>query len=93
MPRVALTVTNFVNPDGTPVVLGYLLFKLITDGSVSSTQISSQITKISLDSSGSIIGSPTFWPNLSISPSGTYYVRSVYTAHGQLLSGPSKITV
>jgi hypothetical protein len=93
MPRVALTVTNFQNPDGSPVALGYLLFKLITEGSVSDTQISSQITKIPLDINGTITGSPTFWPNSSIAPAGTYYVRSVYTAQGQLVSGPSKVTV
>ncbi len=93
MPRIALTVTNFQNPDGSPVALGYLLFQLNTNGSVSSTQISSQITRIPLDSSGNITGSPTFWPNASIAPSGTYYIRSVYSAQGQLLSGPSKVTV
>ncbi len=93
MPRIPLTVTNFQNPDGSPVISGYLLFKLNTDGSVNDTQISSQTTKILLDASGNITGSPTFWPNSSISPSGTYYIQSVYGANGQLISGPSKVTV
>jgi len=93
MPKIALTVTNFQNPDGSPVANGYLLFRLNTEGSVSSTQISSQTTRISLDSSGNVTGSPTFWPNASLAPSGTYYVRSVYSSGGQLISGPSKVTV
>ena len=93
MTRVALTVTNFQNIDGSPVASGYLLFKLNVDASVDDTQVSSQIIRIPLDTNGDIVGSPVFWDNSSLAPSGTYYVRSVYSAKGQLISGPSKVTV
>lgn len=93
MPKTGLIVTNFQNPNGSPVANGYLIFRLNTEGSVNFTQISSQAIRIPLDSSGNIIGSPTFWPNNDLLPSGTYYVQSVYTANGQLISGPSKVTV
>ena len=86
MSQQALTVTQFVNPDGSPVANGYVTIRLCQDGSVNDTQIA-------LDSTGTIVGSPVFWTNASISPSGTYYILSVYAASGQRVSGPSVVTV
>ncbi len=93
MPQIALVVHTFVNPDGTPVANGYIRIRLNQDGSVNNTQIQSSFTQIPLDSNGTIVGSPVFWTNASISPSGTYYVLQVYAASGQLISGPSRLTV
>jgi hypothetical protein len=93
MPRTALTVNTFQNPDGSPVANGYLLISLNQDGSVNNTQLQFNQVKVLLDSSGVITGSPTFWPNASISPPGTYYIISVYSASGQLVAGPNKLTV
>ena len=93
MSRIALTVNTFQTPDGKPVALGKLTFRLVIDGSVSNEQIQSNKVVIPLNSSGVIAGSPTFWPNASIAPPGTYYVQSVYTAAGQLVSGPNLVTV
>lgn len=93
MPRQALTVTNFQNADGSPVANGYLRIRLSQPGSASSGQIQTNFTKINLDSNGNIIGSPTFWPNSSILPAGSYYILEVFNASGQLISGPSKLTV
>lgn len=91
--KAALTVTTFQNPDGSSVVNGYLLIRLNIAGSVNNEQIQSNYTKILLNSSGVIVGSPTFWPNASISPIGTYYIEKVYNAIGQLIAGPNSITV
>ena len=91
--RTALTVNTFQTPDGKPVALGKLTFRLVIDGSVSNEQIQSNKVVIPLNSSGVITGSPTFWPNASIAPPGTYYVQSVYTAAGQLVAGPNVVTV
>lgn len=93
MSQQALTVTQFVNPDGSPVANGYVTIRLSQDGSVNDTQIASTFTQIALDSTGTIVGSPVFWTNASISPSGTYYILSVYAASGQRVSGPSVVTV
>jgi hypothetical protein len=93
MAQTALVVDNFIYPDGTPVALGYMLIRLSQDGSVNNTQVSSQTVKVLLDSLGTVVGSPVFWPNASITPTGTYYIQSIYSAEGQLTSGPNKITV
>ena len=91
--RIVLPVNTFQNPDGTPVANGYLLIRLNQDGSVNDTQIQSNFTQISLDSSGSIVGSPTFWQNANINPPGTYYILSVFSATGQLVSSPNVVTL
>jgi hypothetical protein len=93
MSRAALTVNTFVNPDGTTVANGTVQMRLNVDGSVIDTQIQSTFTDFLLDAFGQLIGSPTFWPNSQISPSGTYYVQKVYNSNGQLVAGPNKITV
>lgn len=93
MSQIALIVNTFVNPDGSPVANGYMKIRLSEDGSVNNTQIQSNFTTVALDSLGTIIGSPVFWPNASINPPNTYYIQLVYEASGQLVSGPSKVTV
>lgn len=93
MARVALTVTNFQNADGSPVANGYIRIRLSQPGSSGGQQIQTNFTQISLDSNGNITGAPTFWPNASILPAGSYYILEVFNFHGQLISGPSKITV
>jgi len=93
MSQVALVVKTFVNPDGTPVNSGYIRVRLSQDGSVNNSQIQANFVTLALDSLGTIVGSPLFWTNGSISPSGTYYIQEVYSATGQLVSGPTKVTV
>jgi hypothetical protein len=93
MARVALPLTNFQNPDGSAVANGYLRIRLNQDGTSGGEQIQTNFTKIPLDSSGNITGSPTFWPNASILPTGTYYILEVFNTNGQLIAGPNKLTV
>lgn len=93
MAQTALTVNTFVNPDGTPVANGYIRIRLNQDGSVSGNQIQASYTEIALDSNGTIIGSPVFWPNANINPSGTYYILLVYATTGQLVYGPNIVNV
>jgi hypothetical protein len=93
MSQIALTVTTFVNPDGSPVANGYIRIRLSQDGSVNNTQIQSSFTKIALDSNGTIVGSPVFWPNDQISPSGTYYIIIVYAASGQEVARAAIVTL
>ena len=100
--RSSLPITNFQNPDGSPVAKGYLRIRISQNASISflipgpiteHNQIQSNFTKVSLDSSGNVTGSPTFWANADLSPSGTYYILEVFSSTGQLLSGPSKLTI
>ncbi len=93
MPKVAFPLTTFQFPNGNPVANGSINVSLNTDGSVNNTQIQSHGDNISLNASGTIVGTPTFWPNSDIFPAGSYYIISVYTASGQLIAGPNKITV
>jgi len=87
--KYPLLVNTFQNPDGSPVANGYIKIRLNVDGSINDGQLQSNYVNLPLDSSGVISGSPTFWPNSEISPSGTYYVENVYKANGQLVAGPS----
>ena len=90
---IPLAINQFVNPDGSPVANGYLRIRLNQDGSTNDTQIQSNFIRVPLDLNGFIVGDPQFWPNLNISPPGSYYILLVYNATGQLVSGPSVITV
>jgi len=87
--KYALVITNFVYLDGTPVANGTVKIRLSLNGSVSDAQVSSQFTTITLDASGNVTGSPTFYRPDDISPSGTYYVELVNSAQGQLVAGPN----
>lgn len=91
--KVSFPLTTFQLPSGNPVANGSINVSLNTDGSVNNTQIQSNGDNISLNPSGVVVGTPTFWPNADISPPGSYYILSVYTSSGQLVAGPNKVTV
>lgn len=84
---------GFQDALGNPLALGYLLFMLSQDAQVNgSTQIAAGFTvKIDLDSGGNITSSPaqSIWPNDVLSPAGTFYLVSAYSANGQLVWGPN----
>jgi len=84
---------GFQDALGNVVANGYMLFSLSQDSQVNgSTQIAAGYTvKINLDSSGNIITSPAqyVWPNDVLTPNGTFYNVSVYSAVGQLVWGPN----
>jgi hypothetical protein len=84
---------NFVDSEGNPLENGFLLFELSQDGIVNtSTRVCSNYTvQISLNSSGSISSIPSYFlfPNDTITPSGTFYIVSAFTAEGQKVWGPN----
>lgn len=86
--RVSFPLT-YTTAGGFPLADGYLLLRLSQDGSVNDSQITSADCKVLLDSTGTPVGL-TLWPNAAITPSGTYYIISSYTASGELVSGPTK---
>ena len=89
MAKHALAVTTFVYLDGTPLAGGTVKIRLNLNGSSSDGQVSSQFTTLTLDSNGTITGSPTFYRPADIAPSGTYYINLVNSAQGQLVAGPN----
>lgn len=91
--RQPLPITNYQYPDGTPVANGKLTINLNTGGLVSGNHIQFNKTTVLLDSSGNITGSPLFWPNADIYPTGTYYIVTVYDSTGNQVSGPDSVIV
>lgn len=93
MAQQPFPITQFQFPNGAPVANGSITIRLNTNGNASENSISAQFTRIALDSTGTPVGSPVFWPNAEINPPGTYYIVLVYTEAGQRVAGPLSITV
>lgn len=91
--KVPLPITQYVYLNDVPVANGYLLLSLNVNGQAGSEQLQDNKYKIPLDVNGTIVGTPTFWPNSLISPAGTYYVCTVYNSTGQIVAGPYKVTL
>lgn len=90
---VQLSGGEFQDANGDVLANGYLLFRLSQDAVAnSSEQICSNIDiKILLDDDGNVQSDPAqyLWPNDVLSPSGTFYMVSGYTAAGQRVWGPN----
>jgi hypothetical protein len=93
MAKTALPITTFQLLNGAPVANGSISIRLNTDGNVSDVLLNTNYATIALDSSGTLVGSPSFWPNSEISPAGTYYIVTVYTKPGDRVAGPLKVIV
>jgi hypothetical protein len=102
MANIALPVTTFQLANGAPVANGFLRIRLNRQGQVTYTpesgpvtniQINPIFTEIPLNAEGVITGTPTFWQNSSILPTGTYYILQVFASTGQIVAGPNKVTV
>jgi hypothetical protein len=88
-----ITGGGFQDALGNVLAGGYLVFELSQDAQVNgTTQIAAGYTvRINLDSSGNVATSPaqSIWPNDVLSPNGTFYLVSAYSAIGQLVWGPN----
>lgn len=93
--RVSFPLTNFQFPDGNPVANGSVYIRLSQDAAVNTLgdHIQRNFSTVQLDSSGNMIGSPTFWKNSDLLPSGSYYIYNVYSDKGLLVAGPNNITI
>jgi len=87
----------FQDSEGNVLANGYLIFVLSQDGIVNtSTRVCAGYEiRVPLNSSGSVASSPVqnLWPNDVLTPSGTFYTVSAYTASGQLVWGPNPQSV
>jgi hypothetical protein len=84
---------SFQDNEGNPLANGYLLLELSQDCIVNTTtRVCSNFTvKVPLDVNGNVVTSPSYsvWPNDVLTPSGTFYFISAYTANGELVWGPN----
>lgn len=89
MPPATITGGGFQNSLGNPLADGYLIFQLSQDARVATNQqvVAGYKVTIPLDSSGN--GSGSIWANDVLSPAGTFYNVSAYSAEGQLVWGPN----
>lgn len=84
---------GFQDATGAPLANGYLQMELSQDAQVNgNTQVFAGYTiTINLDANGNVVSSPaqSVWPNDVLSPAGTFYNVSAYSAAGQLVWGPN----
>jgi hypothetical protein len=83
---------------GNPIANGYIQFELSQEAFTTSTGIGmceGFIITVQLDADGNVETSPAQFviANDTLTPSGTFYSVSVYTANGQLVWGPNSQTV
>jgi hypothetical protein len=95
MARVAFPITTFQDAEGNPLSFGYVLLSISTDvNTPDPAQLCEGMTsKITLDTNGVVVGSPTVWPNASLSPSNAVYLYSTYRQNGQEVAYNIPLTV
>jgi hypothetical protein len=90
------TITGtFVDPQGNPLVNGYLVMRLSHDGqSGTPNQVVSGITKrVTLNGSGTISPAVAIYSNTGLLPANTFYYVRVFAADGTEVVPLSKITI
>lgn len=89
MPPATITGGGFQDSLGNPLADGYLIFQLSQDARVAANQqvVAGYRVTIALDANGN--GSGSIWANDVLSPGGTFYNVSAYSAAGQLVWGPN----
>lgn len=94
MAQQAFPYTIFNAPSGAPLSGGYVLISISTDVQTPSGQLCAGMTlRVDLDSNGAMIDIPQVWANSSLSPSGSCYLLTAFTAEGEAALGPLPVTV
>jgi hypothetical protein len=95
MAQNSLPLTQFTDAEGNDLSDGFLLINISTDVQTPTGQLgANQKVRVQLDGSGSVSGTPLFWPNASLLPLGTVYLLRAYTNAGQLVTvTPIVVTV
>ena len=77
---------SFQDSEGAVLANGYLTFELNQDGIVNTSTLvcAGFIIKVPLDANGNIRLSPasSIWPNSVMTPSGSFYMVTAFTANG-----------
>lgn len=94
MARSPFPILTYADVVGNPIANGFLLLNLSEDALSPTGEVCSGLTiRVPLDDTGTITGSPTFWPNADLTPDDTYYALRAYTAQGQLVLGPLSVII
>jgi hypothetical protein len=95
--KVILAGGAFQDVEGNPLANGYLTMILSQDASANqNAQVSGgRKLHIKLDTAGNVVTAPaqSVWGNDVLSPAGTFYTVSAYTAEGQRAWGPNQVQV
>jgi hypothetical protein len=78
---------------GNPLALGYLTFRLNTDGQSGVQVAAGRLVTVPLDASGNIAGTVLLWTNAGMVPAGTTYDIRAYSAAGQEVWRNPKFTL
>lgn len=78
---------------GNPLALGYLTFRLNTDGQAGVQVVAGRLVTVDLDAFGNIAGVVSLWTNASLVPAGTVYDIRAYTVLGQEVWRNPKFTL
>lgn len=78
---------------GNPLNLGYLTFRLNTDGQAGVQVAAGRLVVVPLDAFGNIAGVVSMWTNDSLTPAGTVYDIRAYTFKGQEVWRNPKFTL
>lgn len=78
---------------GNPLDLGYLTFRLNTDGQSGVQVAAGRLVTVQLDAFGNIDGTVSLWTNASLVPTGTTYDIRAYTFQGQEVWRNPKFTL
>lgn len=80
----------FTDPQGNPVVSGYIILRLSVGAKViaNGEVVNQTNVKISLDATGKVVAGQVIFANDELLPTGTYYVMNLFSANDALLRGP-----
>jgi len=84
---------NWQDSLGNPLALGYLTFRLNTDGQSGVQVAAGRLVTVPLDVFGNIAGTVLLWTNDSLVPAGTVYDIRAYTFQGQEVWRNPKFTL
>ncbi len=84
---------GFQSANGTLLALGYLTFRLNSDGSSGVQVAAGRLVTVPLDANGNIAGTVALWTNDTLTPAGTTYDIRAYTAAGQEVWRNPKFTL
>lgn len=83
----------FQDSEGNLLANGFLLFQLSQDGIANGGTLvcAGHVIRVPLDANGNVQSSPSFslWPNDVLTPSGSFYLVTAYTATGVKVWGPN----
>lgn len=89
MAQVLFPITSYQDPDGNPLINGYLLINISDDVQTPTGQLGYRsVARVNLDQDGNTEGTALFWPTTELVPNDRVYILRGFTEAGQLVLGP-----